>query len=104
LLAADALVLDCAAGPVEKENLKQDQFGILAQFFSRCGKLRLANFANAIFIARLRLAVKCRVGNCRANDATIVKKPRASGKKFRKIKIIRRSKIHSTKIDFRVKP
>jgi hypothetical protein len=55
--------------PSKKNFLKQDQFGILAQFFSSCGNLRLENFTNAIFIARLCPAVKCRVGNCRANDA-----------------------------------
>ena len=55
--------------PLEKELLQQDQFGILAQIFWSCENLRLENFANAIFSARPVDAVKCRVGNCRVNDA-----------------------------------
>jgi hypothetical protein len=73
--------------PSKKKFLKQDQFGILAQFFSSCGNLRLDIFANAIFIACPRLAVKCRVGNCRANDAKtrqlrVRLPPRLSGFRF----------------------
>ena len=65
---------ECARNTVrgcqtQKELLKQDQSGILAQNFLLCGKLRLEFFRECLFRTRRRDAVKCRDGNCREDGA-----------------------------------
>ena len=59
----------CARLPRQKEFRKQDQNGILAQNILLCGKLRLEVLRESLLSPRSALAVKCRAGYCRADEA-----------------------------------
>src|SRR5450631_769663 len=68
---------ECARNTVrgcqmQKELLKQDQSGILAQNFLLCGKLRREYFRESLFRTPMHRAVKCRDGNCRGDGAARV--------------------------------
>ena len=57
---------------MQKELLKQDQSGILAQIFLLCGKLRREYFRESLFRTPMHRAVKCRDSNCRGDGAARV--------------------------------
>jgi hypothetical protein len=59
---------------MQKELLKQDQSGILAQIFLLCGKLRREYFRESLFRTPMHRAVKCRDGNCRGDGAARMRK------------------------------